>query len=160
MHRNVKLIHEFYNAFARLDYRAMQEAYADEAIFYDPVFQNLDAAQARSMWQMLCTNAKNFSLRHSEVIADEDYGSCNWTANYTFSATRRLVHNKIHAHFRFKEGKIIEHQDNFNFYTWSRQALGLRGTLLGWSNVLREKVRKQAMQNLHNFIVVNERLTP
>jgi hypothetical protein len=30
-----------------------------------------------------------------------------------------------------KEGLIIEHRDHFELWRWSRQALGLKGLLLG-----------------------------
>lgn len=159
MHPNEKLIHDFYKAFASLDYGTMQNAYADDAIFYDPVFEQLTAGEVRAMWQMLCTNAKGFSLTHRRVIADADYGSCDWTAHYIFSATGRSVVNKIHAHFRFQHGKILEHQDNFSLYKWSRQALGLPGLFLGWSGFMQKKIRKQAKANLHNFTAVKEKIS-
>jgi ketosteroid isomerase-like protein len=159
MHPNEKLIHDFYKAFASLDYVTMQKAYADDAIFYDPVFEHLTAGEVKAMWQMLCTNAKGFSLTHRRVIADADYGSCDWTAHYIFSATGRSVVNKIHAHFRFQHGKILEHQDNFSLYKWSRQALGLPGMFLGWSRYMQKKIRKQAKANLHNFTAVKEKIS-
>ncbi len=47
--------------------------------------------------------------------------------------------NKIKAHIRIADGKIIEHTDEFDIYKWSRQALGLPGILLGWSGYLKIK---------------------
>ena len=133
-----------------------RKAYASDAIFYDPVFEQLNARELKAMWHMLCTQAKEFSLSHRDVIADVDYGSCNWTAHYTFSATGRKVVNHIHAHFHFYEGKIKEHQDNFSFYKWSHQALGLSGLLLGWSSVLQRKVHKEARTKLEKFMEKNQ----
>lgn len=130
----------------------MQDCYHEDAIFYDPVFQRLSATEVRGMWKMLCTQAKDFELQFSAVNADEEYGSCNWTATYLFSKTERTVTNNINARFRFAEGKIIEHMDNFNLYNWSRQALGLPGLLLGWNSFFQNKIRSQAKQGLSKFM--------
>ena len=46
------------------------------------------------------------------------------------------------------DGLILTHRDRFDFWAWSRQALGTPGLLLGWSGFLRDKVRAQAAKNL------------
>ena len=126
MNINEGVIQSFYTAFARLDYATMQRSYDDDAIFNDPVFGILQGEQVRSMWKMLCTNAKNFSLEFKQVEAGEEYGTCLWTARYTFSKTGRNVTNNVKAHMRFRDAKIIEHTDEFDLYRWSRQALEYR----------------------------------
>ncbi len=66
------------------------------------------------MWEMLCKNAKDFSLTFSDIeLLDEEYATCNWVATYTFSKTGKKVVNKIKAFMRIKDGKIIEHSDAF-----------------------------------------------
>jgi hypothetical protein len=152
MHPHQQLIEQFYASFARLDAPGMINCYHEEVFFYDPVFENLNAAEVRAMWTMLCKNAKDFSLTYSKVEADDEYGSCEWIADYTFSATGRKVNNIIRAHFKFHEGKIIEHMDDFDFWRWSRQALGFKGLLLGWSGFVQRKVRKTAKANLKKFM--------
>ena len=42
--------------------------------------------------------------------------------------------------------------DRFDFWKWSRQALGLPGWLLGWSSALRAKVQARAAGNLARFV--------
>ncbi|MET0243579.1 MAG: nuclear transport factor 2 family protein [Flavitalea sp.] len=143
-----QLIEDFYNAFNRLDGKTMGECYHDEVVFYDPVFENLDARHAKAMWKMLTSTAKDFSLTFSDVEASEEYGSCKWIATYTFSKTGRKVVNHVKAHFKFHEGKIVEHMDDFNLYKWSRQALGTPGLLLGWSSSMHKKIRKNAKDGL------------
>jgi hypothetical protein len=152
MHPHQQLIEQFYTSFARLDAPGMISCYHEEVFFYDPVFENLNAAEAGAMWTMLCRNAKDLSLTYHKVEADDEYGSCEWIADYTFSATGRKVNNIIRAHFKFHEGKIIEHMDDFNFWRWSRQALGFKGLLLGWSAFVQNKVRKTAKGNLRKFM--------
>ena len=57
MNINEELIQKFYASFARLDYKTMQNSYADNAIFNDPVFGLLQGNEVKAMWQMLCMNA-------------------------------------------------------------------------------------------------------
>jgi ketosteroid isomerase-like protein len=153
MNGNEQIIQRFYTAFQRLDYAAMQDCYAEHAIFNDPVFGILQGEEVSAMWEMLCKNAKDFSLTFSDIQwLDEEYATCNWTAVYTFSKTGRKVVNQIKAHLRIQDGKITEHTDKFDLWKWSRQALGLPGLLLGWSNFIQNKVHKNARKNLEKFM--------
>lgn len=155
MHTNQLLIEHFYRCFQQLDWKGMQECYHDEAVFYDPVFQNLNSVEVKAMWEMLCKQAKDLEISFSNVAGDEEYGSCHWKADYTFSKTGRKVVNSIKAHFKFHEGKIIEHMDDFSLWNWSRQALGVSGLILGWSSVVKKKIRAMAMTNLQKFMSKN-----
>ena len=152
MHPHEKLIRDFYDAFNARDYVSMQESYHAKATFYDPVFQDLDSEQVKSMWQMLLTSSKDLSIKASEIVAGDLKGSCRWDAWYTFSRTGRKVHNIIHANFRFENGKIIEHRDHFNLWRWSAQALGTSGLLLGWTPLVRSKVRTTAQTALRKYM--------
>ena len=152
MNDNEKLIHHFYNSFSQKDYQAMQDCYADNATFSDAVFQNLNSAQVKSMWEMLCKRGKDLELRFQNVLAGEKTGSAEWIANYTFSQTGKKVENHIKANFEFENGKIVKHIDSFDFYKWSSQALGLPGKLLGWTSFLQNKVRQTAMKSLADFM--------
>lgn len=152
MNDNEKLINHFYNSFSQKDYKAMQECYADDATFSDEVFQNLNSAQVKAMWEMLCLRGKDLELRFQNVSADEKNGSAEWIANYTFSQTGKKVENRIKANFEFENGKIVKHIDTFDFYKWASQALGLSGTLLGWTSFLKNKVRQSAMKSLTEFM--------
>lgn len=153
MQTNEECIHRFYTAFQKLEYKTMQDCYAPEIIFNDPVFGILEDDKARAMWEMLCKTAKNFMLVYSNIqLLDHEYATCDWTATYTFSKTGRNVVNKIKAHMRLSNGKIVEHTDQFSLRKWCQQALGLPGKLFGWSNWLQNKVRRQARHNLEKFI--------
>ena len=84
---------------------------------------------------------------------DARTGRAHWDAHYRFSATGRLVLNRIDAAFSFNpDGLIVTHRDRFDFWAWSRQALGAPGWLLGWTPLLRNKVRQQAAANLRKFL--------
>ena len=56
------IIRDFYTAFNRKDYAAMQALYHPQATFYDPVFQQLDAAEVKAMWQMLLTSSRDLAV--------------------------------------------------------------------------------------------------
>lgn len=153
MQANQQLIERFYSAFQRLDHKTMNDCYSDDIVFHDPVFLLLKGDEVKAMWEMLCRNAKDFSLTFSDIRSeDNEYYTCNWTASYTFSKTGRKVVNKIRAFMRIKDGKIIEHSDAFRLSTWLAQALGWKGYWLGWTGFMKRAVQKNARKNLVNFI--------
>jgi len=150
---NKELVEHFYSSFARLDYRAMQECYSDQVIFSDPVFMTLTDNQPRAMWQMLCTNAKDWSLSWGPIEEiDEEYITCNWVAHYTFSATGNRVVNRCKAYMRIQDGRITEHSDAFRLSTWIGQALGWKGKLFGWTNAMKKAVRRKARKRLDSYM--------
>ncbi|AHG42432.1 ketosteroid isomerase [Pseudomonas syringae CC1557] len=148
---NSALITRFYEAFAQLDAEAMSACYTDDVLFSDPAFGELRGAQVGDMWRMLTSRAKNFSVVFDQVRADDQAGSAHWVATYLFSQTGRTVVNDIQARFVFRDGKICEHRDHFDMWRWSRQALGFKGLLLGWTPLVRNAVRAQALKGLKTF---------
>ncbi len=149
MPTNEDLINTFYTAFSKLDYATMNSCYSNDIVFNDPTFGLLKANEVRSMWQMLCSNAKDFSLTYGNIIQlDEEYSTCDWVATYNFSKTGRQVVNKIRANMKFTDGKIIEHSDAFSLHKWSAQALGFSGWLLGWNKLFQRKIQNGARKNL------------
>jgi hypothetical protein len=68
-----------------------------------------------------------------------------------FTQTGRPVTNDVRATFRFADGLIAEHVDEFSFHRWSRQALGAPGLLLGWTPLLKASVRRRAAASLASF---------
>jgi hypothetical protein len=163
MSEEEQLIKVFYTCFQQRDWKGMLDCYQENVFFYDPVFENLEGREARAMWEMLLTSAKDLEMSFHNIQLEsaspdptgESYGSCHWVAAYTFSATGRRVVNKGKAWFKFSGGKIAEHQDNFSLWRWSRQALGIPGILFGWTPILQNKIRKRARKNLEKFINKN-----
>jgi hypothetical protein len=146
------LIERFYGAFAQCDGASMAGCYAPQGTFSDPVFVGLDAREAGGMWRMLTGQATDLRIELLEHSSDGERGSAHWRAHYTFSQTGRPVINDVRASFRFADGLIAEHVDNFDFYRWARQALGIQGLLLGWTPVLRSAVRSRARGSLEQFL--------
>ena len=151
MHANAELLQRFYQAFDRRDAETMATCYAPDVVFEDPAFGELHGRQAGDMWRLLCSRATDLSVGATDIVADDTVGSAHWEAHYTFSQTGRHVHNIIDARFRFRDGLIVEHRDHFDFWRWSRQALGAPGLILGWSGALRSKVRTQARAGLERY---------
>ncbi|HRE53024.1 MAG TPA: nuclear transport factor 2 family protein [Flavitalea sp.] len=155
MNAHEQLIADFYTAFQKRDGEAMADCYHDEVFFYDPVFQDLQGARAKSMWKMLCRNVRELSIEFGEISAPDEYGSCAWTAVYRFPGTGRRVTNKVKARFKFQDGKIIEHMDDFDIWNWSAQAMGIKGLLLGWTSAMKNKIRGNARKGLDLYIKRN-----
>ena len=146
-----ELIERFYRAFDEGDGATMAACYAPDVRFSDPVFPDLRGAQAGAMWQMLTAGPGDLSIELLEHEAGETQGSAHWQARYTFTETGRPVLNDIQASFRFDDGLIVEHHDEFSFHRWARQALGPVGLALGWTPLVRSAVRRKAAARLAEY---------
>jgi ketosteroid isomerase-like protein len=155
MHPNAELIERFYTSFQRRDAEGMIACYDSEVAFSDPVFTQLKGARACAMWRMLTTRAKSLEITFDRVHADDETGGAHWEARYIFSATGRPVHNVIDAAFRFRDGKIVRHDDTFDLWRWARMALGPKGVLLGWLPPVQRAIRANAAKGLDAFLADN-----
>lgn len=151
MHANAALIRRFYTSFQARDAQGMIACYAPDVHFSDPVFRDLHGQAAGDMWRMLTGRAQNFSLEFDQVGADDAHGTAHWIARYEFGPERRPVINDIRASFLFKDGLIVDHQDQFDLWRWSAQALGWKGRVLGWTPLVQGAIRRQAMQGLVRY---------
>ena len=149
----ISLIERFYSAFSDLDSETMVNCYHDDIVFEDPAFGVLKGERAKNMWRMLCESQKNkdFHVSYSNIEANEIEGSATWEAIYTFSKTDRKVHNIIQAHFEFEDGKISKHTDTFNLYNWSKQALGLKGFVIGKTKYFSNRLKIQTNRLLDTY---------
>jgi ketosteroid isomerase-like protein len=145
---NKQLIERFYEAFDRRDGDAMAACYAPDARFSDPVFPGLTGSEPGAMWRMLTSRSEDLRVE----LLDHDESSAHWRATYTFTQTGRAVVNDVRASFRFADGLIAEHTDDFSFWRWSRQALGAPGLLLGWTPLLRRATQRKARASLDQFL--------
>ena len=147
------IIEKFYTAFDELDAEKMVACYHPDIQFEDPAFGPLGGERAKNMWRMLCESqkGKDFQVSLIEAESQENTGKASWEATYFFSRTGRKVHNKIEANFVFKDGLIIEHLDHFDLYRWAQQALGWKGTLLGWTSYFKQSLQKQTNHLLDKF---------
>jgi ketosteroid isomerase-like protein len=147
---NRALIERFYEAFGRCDGAEMTACYSDDAHFHDPAFGDLEGDEVGAMWRMLTGRAIDLEIELDEHDAGEGAGSAHWIARYTFSG--RPVVNDIRASFRFADGLIADHVDEFDFRRWARQALGPSGIAVGLLPPLRSAARRKARAQLDQFM--------
>lgn len=147
---NRDLVARLYDALDRHEGEAMAACYSDAAAFTDPVFTDLRPGEVKNMWRMLCSRTDDLKVDASEIEATESEGSAHWIATYTFS-TGRFVTNDIRARFKFGDGLIVQHDDDFSLSAWASQALGPVGKLFGWSPPVQGMIRRQAAHGLREF---------
>ncbi len=153
MHPNAQIIADFYTAFAAGNADDMQSHYAHNVVFTDPAFGTLRGAEAGSMWQMLIKRSKGkLKITYKNIAVNDTAGTVEWQAEYVFSQTNRPVINTIKAAFVFENGKIVQHTDHFNMWLWTKQALGWKGWLLGWTDFMQTKIQEQAKASLKAFM--------
>jgi ketosteroid isomerase-like protein len=124
--RNMELVRSYYSAYESGDFKTMQGIYASNITFQDPVFGSLDSDQTRAMVEMLASDAKNLRFTLSGFDISENEGTVDWVAEYTFKPTpmgpSNSVVNQGHATFRFENGQIVSHVDEFDLRSWIAQA--------------------------------------
>jgi len=149
--RNQETIRRLYDGLDRSDGEAMAACYAPDATFSDPVFPVLEGSEVGDMWRMLTERSTDLRVELAEHSTSPDSGQAHWIATYTFRAGRTVV-NDVRAEFRFAaDGRIYTHRDSFDLWKWSRQALGPIGLALGWSPIVRNKIRAEAADGLERF---------
>ena len=141
------MIQRFYAAFAAHDGDAMAACYAPNAHFSDPVFPDLNGDEPGQMWRMLTGRSEDLRIELVEHSADGDTGTARWIAHYTFTQTGKPVVNDVRATFRFENGLIADHRDDFDFKRWARQAIGFMGNF----GFVRKAVRRRAGQALDEY---------
>ena len=145
------VVERFYAAFDRRDHRTMAASYAPAARFSDPVFRDLTGPRIGTMWRMLCERATDLRVECGPVRSEGGVMRVEWQAWYAYSVTGRQVHNRIAASLTLEGGLIRRHVDVFDLYRWARQALGLKGLLLGWTPVVQRAIRRRASRSLDAF---------
>jgi hypothetical protein len=147
---NRQTIERLYEAFGQCNGAAMTACYAPGAHFRDPAFGDLEGEDVGAMWRMLTGRATDLKIELREHEAGEETGSAHWIARYTFSTGRPVV-NDIQASFRFADGLIADHVDDFDFRRWAKQALGPSGNLVALLPPLRAKARARALEQLKTY---------
>lgn len=150
---NSALIEHFYTCFSSGDFNGMMACYHPEAMFHDNAFGTLKGERIFKMWEMLLLNSSgDIRISFNRVKADSQNGSVYWKAEYAYGKKKRKVVNNVWAKFKFKDGKIIRHNDNFDLWNWTKQALGPIGYALGWTSFMKSKIQQTLNKHLDNFI--------
>lgn len=156
MTANEQTITSLYNALENKNSKVVCDSYHSDIVFRDPIFGRLIGRDVCQMWKMLMDKSNgNLKIELSDVKADDFLGSARWKATYNLGKSNRKVVNVIRAEFRFKDGLIIKHTDDFDIWKWSKQALGITGFLFGWTGYMHRKIQEKAIQALKKFKVQN-----
>jgi hypothetical protein len=148
MHANGVLLTNLFTALGRHDAAAMAACYREEASFTDIAFRLSGRRRIHAMWRMICET--DIRAEFEIVHADDRAGRVRLVDDYTFSDTKRPVHNVIDSRFVFRDGLIAEHIDSCDERLWARQALGgIKGLLAGRFRFLRART---ASDKLDAFI--------
>ena len=150
----IQTLENFFSAFQNLNASEMAKIYASDAAFSDEVFNLKNGEAIGQMWAMLVGNIARSGKEHwSLTYKVESIDAATWEAKYLFSATGRVVVNRVRSTFTFDPyGKVKIQMDEFDFWRWSRQAFGVTGLLLGWNPLFKRKVRAKAQENLNRLI--------
>lgn len=151
---NEQTITDFYTALESNNDKVVCKYYHRDIVFRDPVFGRLIGSDVCQMWKMLMYKSNgNLKVELTEVKADNYTGKALWKATYHFGKNNNKVENIIQSEFRFKDGLIIKHTDDFDIWKWSKQALGIPGVLLGWTGYMHKKIQEKALLALKKFKV-------
>ena len=153
MHPNEELLETFYSAFKNHDPEKMTACYGKNVNFSDPAFGNIKGDRAKAMWFMLIERGgEDLKISYSDIQANDYNGSAKWTATYRFGAKKSKVVNHVVGTFYFQNGKILQHTDHFDLWRWSRQAMGFKGLLLGWTKFMKLKIQQEASKSLSGYL--------
>lgn len=150
--QNEELINKFYSSFSQKNSQGMVDCYSDSIEFEDPVFGKISGNKAKAMWMMLLERSSGLVVTFSNVRATDEGGSADWIAEYEFSKTKRKVTNHVHAEFVIRDGKIQTHIDRFSLWKWAGMALGITGYLMGFTPMVQNKIKSEAMSGLELYM--------
>ncbi|WP_405325501.1 nuclear transport factor 2 family protein [Leeuwenhoekiella sp. LLG6367-2.1] len=153
MHPNEELLNTFYKSFKDHNPKEMTACYGKNITFTDPAFGHIKGDRVRAMWHMLIERGgDDLTIKYEDIQADDYTGSAKWVATYYFGPNRRKVVNHVVGTFYFQNGKILQHTDHFDLWKWSRQALGVKGILLGWSDYMKLKIQQESSKKLSLYL--------
>ena len=149
---------KFTEHLSHLEADALVSLYHDDIIFEDPAFGRLKGERVKDMWRLLLGRKKETQLEINVLDFESDglTGTASWEAKYIFNVTGRKVHNKITSTFELKDGLIVKQDDKFDLYKWSKQAMGLTGTLVGWTKFFQHNLQGKTEYMLDTFIAKKE----
>lgn len=151
-----KIILTFYTALANKDITTMLNCYHPKIVYEDVGFGTQKGKRAECVWRLLLEIGDiNTKIVVENIQSGNRSVSAKWNADYVYGSQKRPVHNIITATFRFQEGKIIYHKDNYSLWKWSKQSLGIFGWLFGWSWLFKQIVRKELNKSLTDFMNKN-----
>lgn len=154
----METLQKFSQHLSNLDADALVQLYHNDVIFEDPAFGRIKGERVKDMWRLLLGRKVETKLEINVIDVQSDglTGTASWEAKYLFNVTGRKVHNKITSTFELMDGLIIKQDDKFDLYKWSKQAMGMTGTIVGWTKFFQHNLQGKTEYMLDNFIAKKE----
>ena len=149
------LLHRWFDALARLDAEAMAACYHPSASFTDPLFPDLRGERVAWRWRMLAGGAADMRLSYDILAGDDRKATVRWRARWRLCGSGRVVSNEVRSTFTFWDGCIVRQVDEFGFWRWSRESLGLTGLVLGWIPAVRRAAGRRALAQLDRLVAAS-----
>ena len=143
----IKIVEGFYEALNKGDYQFVNSLYHSNASYKDELFE-LKGVEIHALWYSAVQPDLNLSVELKSIKEVDGRVITEWVMNYTLDIINRRISLNEKGTFIFKGDKIIEHIDEYDFWSWCTQAFGIIGKSLGWSNWLRKRVRNQARKSV------------
>jgi hypothetical protein len=123
------VVNNFYESLGQHDTDAMTAAYDPKANFHDPLFGQLTGRhEVMEMWNTILPGIdpkKMHSDHEIESVTPRKDGSyevkLHWDAHYELRG--RHIDNSSETTMIVKNGKILDHKDDWDLDNWTRQAL-------------------------------------
>ncbi|MDH2424099.1 nuclear transport factor 2 family protein [Sphaerisporangium sp. TRM90804] len=150
---HLRLIRRFYDAFAQADTEVMGRCYHPDVSFGDAVLTEVEGRdRVMAMWRMLLDGG-GVEVTARDITADDHSATAHRTMRYVYPPTGRRVVSNADVLFRFEDGLIVRHHDEFDFRRWSTMAYGRPiGLLFAKTPALRRRVREQARRRLDQYL--------
>ncbi len=143
----------FYEAFTVRDHYTMGLLYAEHATFSDPVFQLLNAKGTRLMWQMLLSRAEDdfgIEYRHSRRRTF----TCTCQLGCAVHVLRHRTAGEEPCDDRDAAGRRQDRAAGRHVQPVAlvfASAWAQKARLLGWTPIVRNKIRAQASAALRDY---------
>ncbi|ARU92149.1 hypothetical protein SCLARK_001685 [Spiroplasma clarkii] len=149
--KNKEVVVKFFTALSKGDWKLMNNLYSKDVAFSDTVFGELNYSQITNLWEMLLTENPDLSANF-KIVEDGEVVKVQWVMVSKFGQKHRKVILNILSTLEVSKGKIIKHNDHFDFKKWAKQALGIIGWMLGSKQSFKNRIKEEAFIKLNSFI--------
>jgi len=141
---NHQLIADFFTAMHQHDFSKMQNIYANDIAFFDPMFQYFNEGQVMMMWRFRIENAASFSVDFSNITDEGDgYFTVDVVLHYV-NPKNKPIHLKMKSYLRIINNKIAEHSDAYSIHGLCKQERGISGNWIGWNRMYQNRLKLEA----------------
>lgn len=149
---HIEVIQSYFKHLQARNAASLWQCYASNIVYSDPVYGWMEGDKVKARWEYFCAHADALQLTWGAVtVLDDEYFTCEWTAQYTQRETGRTIKFPCKSFFRLKDYKIIEQSDAYRLSSLIAQTDGWKGFWFGWTGYMKRFVQKRALQALASF---------